>query len=140
MSIRAATPYLILNGRGQRAVALYTRALGAKTETLTRFGEADEHCPAAIKDHIQHASLRVGEALIMLSDGPVEAGTPPRLVSIALDFDDAAELRHRFDALATTGKPVLPVFDAPWGAVFGVVEDELGVHWMLSCSQPGMTN
>jgi PhnB protein len=49
MSIRAATPYLILNGRGERAVALYTRALGAKTEALTRFGEADEHCPAASK-------------------------------------------------------------------------------------------
>jgi PhnB protein len=140
MSIRAATPYLILNGRGARAVALYTRALGAATEALTRFGDADAHCPVGSKDHIQHASLRVGEALIMLSDGPIQEGTAPSLVSIALDFDDEAELRQRFDALASTGKPVVPVFNAPWGGVFGVVEDELGVHWMMNCSQPGMSH
>jgi hypothetical protein len=34
MSIQTATPYLILGGRAQKALALYTRALGAKTEVL----------------------------------------------------------------------------------------------------------
>jgi PhnB protein len=140
MSIRAATPYLILNGRAERALALYTRALGATTEAFTRFGEADVHCPVAHQHHIQHATLRVGEALIMLSDGHVQDGAPPSLVSIALDFDDETELRQRFAALLSTGKAILPVLDAPWGAVFGVVEDELGVHWMMSCSKPGMSN
>ncbi|HWA77031.1 MAG TPA: VOC family protein [Polyangiaceae bacterium] len=137
MSIQAATPYLILGGRAQKALGLYSRALGAKTEMLQRFGEVDGSCPAARKDMIMHAALRVGNALIMLSDGPEEAqGSPGRgAVSVALDFDDEAELRRTFDGLVTTGKPVMPVFDAPWGALFGVVEDEFGISWMLNCTK-----
>jgi PhnB protein len=86
---------------------------------------------------VMHAALRVGNALVMLSDGPEEAqGSPGRgAVSVALDFDDQAELRRTFDALVTTGKSVMPVFDAPWGALFGVVEDEFGISWMLNCTK-----
>ena len=57
-------------------------------------------------------------------------------VSVALDFDSEDELRRVFDGFAATGKTVMPVFDAPWGALFAVVQDELGVSWMLNCSKP----
>lgn len=137
MSIQSATPYLILNGRARRAIELYAQALDARVEGVQRFGDVDQSCPTARRDLIMHAALRVGNALLMLSDGPDE-GPPrpgPNNVSVALDFDDASELRRRFDALAATGKPIMPVFDAPWGAVFGVVEDELGISWMLNCSK-----
>lgn len=138
MSIQTATPYLILNGHAEHAIQLYQRALGARTETLQRFGEVDQSCPAARRELVMHASLRLGNALIMLSDGPEETPKPAgsRAVSVALDFDDEAELRRVFDGLAATGKPVVPVFDAPWGATFGVVEDELGISWMLNFSRP----
>lgn len=137
MSIQAATPYLILSGRAERAILLYQRALGARTEMLQRFGEVDKSCPAARRELVMHAALRVGSALLMLSDGPEETPNPaPRgAVSVALDFDDEAELRRVFDGLVATGKPVMPVFDAPWGATFGVVEDEFGVTWMLNFSK-----
>jgi PhnB protein len=137
MTIQAATPYLILGGHARKGIDLYTRALGAKTESLQRFGDVDQSCPEARRDHVMHAALRVGDALLMLSDGPEEGRAPGRgVVSVALDFDDETELRRVFDALALTGKPVMPVFNAPWGALFGVVEDELGVSWMLNCSKP----
>jgi PhnB protein len=137
MSIQAATPYLILGGRAERAVSLYQRALGARTETLQRFGDVDESCPAARRELVMHAALRVGSALLMLSDGPEDAPGPATrgAVSVALDFDDEAELRRVFDGLVATGKPIVPVFDAPWGATFGVVEDEFGVSWMVNCSK-----
>jgi PhnB protein len=137
MSIQAATPYLILGGRAERAIDLYQRALGARTEMLQRFGEVDESCPAARRELVMHAALRVGNALVMLSDGPEEAPGPAAggAVSVALDFDDEAELRRVFDGLAETGKPIMPVFDAPWGATFAVVADEFGVSWMLNCSK-----
>jgi PhnB protein len=138
MSIQTATPYLILSGHAQRAIALYTRALGARTETLQRFGDVEQSCPAARRELVMHAALRIGNALMMLSDGPEEAAQPAGrgAVSVAPDFEDEAELRRVFDGLVATGKPVMPVFDAPWGAVFGVVEDELGISWMLNCSKP----
>ena len=136
-SICPVRDYLILSGHAERAIALYSQALGARTEALQRFGDVDKSCPAARRELVMHAALRIGNALVMLSDGPEEASLPAGrgAVSVALDFDSEAELRRVFDALVATGKPILPVFDAPWGAIFGVVEDELGISWMLNHSK-----
>lgn len=133
MSIQSATPYLHLNGRVERAIELYQRALGARTETLQRFGDVDGSCPAAMKSRIMHAELRVGSALLMMSDGPEDEPLLERAnMSVALAFDDPAQLRRSFDALAASGTVTQPVFDAPWGGLFGMVRDELGIHWMFN--------
>ncbi|RKH38718.1 hypothetical protein [Corallococcus sicarius] len=66
MSIQSAIPYFHLNGRVERAIALYQRVLGARTETLQRFGDVDGSCPAAMKSRVMHAELRVGSALLMM--------------------------------------------------------------------------
>lgn len=133
MSIRAATPYLIFNGRTREAISLYERALGARVESLQRFGDVDDSCPEAQREHVMHAVLRVGEAVLMMSDGPVdEAPVKGGMVSVALDFGDEQTLRRAFEGLTATGQPTVPLHDTPWGAVFGVVEDALGVSWMLN--------
>jgi PhnB protein len=136
MTIQAATPYLILSGKAEQAIELYRTALGATTEVVTRFGEMNQSCPLAQRDLVMHAALRVGKALVMLSDGPGE-GELPRggAVSVALDLDDATETRRVFDALAASGTVVQPIIDAPWGGLFGAVVDTLGVSWMFNCSQ-----
>jgi PhnB protein len=136
MTIQAATPYLILSGKAEQAIELYRTALGATTEVLTRFGEMNESCPVAQRDLVMHAALRVGKALLMLSDGPGE-GEVPRggAVSVALELNDAAETRRLFDALAASGTVVQPIIDAPWGGLFGAVLDRFGVSWMFNCSQ-----
>lgn len=135
MTIRTATPYFILNGAAEKAIAFYGQALGAKTATLQRFGDVDRSCPEARRDRVMHAELKVGDTLLMLSDGPGEGG-PQRggAVSVALNFDDAAETRRSFDALAAGGTVIEPLFQAPWGALFGVVNDAFGVSWMLNCA------
>ena len=137
MPILTATPYLILNGAAVRAIPFYEQALGAKTETLQRFGEVNQSCPEAQKHLVMHAELRVGEARLMMSDGPGE-GAPMAggAVSVALNFNDAAQLRRSFDALATQGQVIQPVIDAPWGDVFGVVSDQFGVSWMMTAPRP----
>ncbi len=136
MTIQSATPYLILNGQATRAMALYERALGAATQSVQRFGDQDHSCAQAQRDLVMHATLQVGEALLMLSDGPsVGPRAEGGAVSVALDFDDPAQLRRSFEALAASGKVIVDVHDAPWGAVFGVVVDEFGVHWMLNATR-----
>jgi PhnB protein len=136
MTIRAATPYLILNGRAEAAIELYRSALGANLEGLQRFGDVMGSCPEARRQNVMHASLRVGDAILMLSDGPGE-GPIARAgaVSVALDLDDADQMRRAFDALAAQGTVVERIFDAPWGALFGVVQDQFGVSWMLNCAK-----
>lgn len=136
MPIRSATPYLILGGRARQAIEHYQRALGAQVESMQRFGDVDESCPEARRELVMHAALRAGEALIMLSDGPGEGPpTSPNGVSVALDFDDPDQMRACFDVLAEGGTTIEAPFQAPWGALFGVVADQFGIHWMLNCSQ-----
>lgn len=135
MAIKAATPYFILNGRTEQAVAFYQRALGAKIETLQRFGDVDQSCPAAMKSRVMHASLRVGDALLMMSDGSNEETPRGGSVNVALDFDDPAQARQCFEALAANGQVVQPLIDAPWGGLFGALADEFGIHWMFNSAR-----
>jgi PhnB protein len=38
-----------------------------------------------------------------------------------------------FDALAVGGNIFENIFEAPWGALFGVVTDKYGITWMVNC-------
>jgi PhnB protein len=135
MAIQTATPYLILDGQARQAIPLYERALGARVEALMRFGDMDQSCPEARRDLVMHCSLRVGKAIVMLSDGSGQ-GSPPAggRVSVALELDDASEARRCFEALGQSGRTVQPLFDSPWGTLFGIVTDEFGVSWMFDCT------
>lgn len=135
--INSATPYLILNGKAHEAIELYRTALGANVEVIQRFGDMPGSCPDALKNKVMHAALRVGKALIMLSDGGPEGGPtgPGGSVSVALDLDDEAELKRIVAALSVSGKVVQPVIDAPWGALFGAVNDAYGISWMFNCTK-----
>ena len=135
MTVHAATPYLILNGKASEAITHYQHALGAKVESRQRFGDMDQSCPEAMRDRIMHAELRVGAATLMMSDGPGEGPAPSGgAVSVALHLDDAEELRRIFGALSEAGMVVQPVIDAPWGGLFGALHDRFGVSWMFNCT------
>jgi PhnB protein len=135
MTIKAATPYFILHGKADEAIEFYRTALGATPEALIRFGDMDQSCPVAQRKRVMHAALRVGQALLMLSDGSDEGEIPKGgPVSVALDLDDAVELKRTFDALAGSGTVIQPIMDAPWGGLFGVVTDRYGIAWMFNCT------
>ena len=137
MTIQAATPYLVLGGQAEQAIEFYKGALRAKVEATTRFGDMDKSCPEALRNRIMHAVLRVGSALIFLSDGSPEDKAPEAGggVSIALDISDVDELRRVFDALSAGGQVVAPVMDAPWGAWFAALNDKFKINWMLNCTK-----
>ena len=136
MTIQSAIPYLILNGRAQQAITFYREALGAELHALQRFGDVDQSCPEARRDHVMHAELRFGETMVMLSDGPGEGPVPTQgAVQVALALDDASQLRHVFAALCASGTVIEPPMDAPWGDVFAALGDRFGVGWMLTAPQ-----
>lgn len=137
MTIKTATPYLIMSGKAEQAIALYQRALGATVETKMRFGDVDQSCPEAKKNFVMHALLKVGSGVLMLSDGAGDGSTPTgkggSTVEVALDFSDADEAQRRFTALSAGGKVREPLRAAPWGALFGALTDEFGIEWMFNC-------
>ena len=135
MTVHAATPYLILNGKASEAISHYEQALGATVASRQRFGDVDQSCPEAMRDRIMHAELRVGAATLMMSDGPGEGSAPSGgAVSVALHLDDSEELGRIFGALSESGTVIQPVIDAPWGGKFGALNDRFGVSWMFNCT------
>jgi PhnB protein len=140
MSITKLNPYLNFNGTADKAIQLYERALGAKTEALQRYSEVPGMTvPEEHKRRVVHARLRIGEGgIVMISD--TQPDTPAALegnVHVCLDFDDVADATARFDALAQGGKITMPFQDTFWGAKFGMLTDAYGVRWMFNCNKGG---
>lgn len=138
MAIKSAIPYLTLNGRAKQALEQYQVVLKGEVTTVQRFGDVDQSCPAASRELIMHAELKLGSVVLMLSDGHGEGPVPPEgAVKVALAFDDAKELRRVFDALSDGGEVIQAPMDAPWGDVFCAFADRYGVCWMMTSPQNG---
>ncbi|HTA41844.1 MAG TPA: VOC family protein [Bryobacteraceae bacterium] len=135
MNVVRLNPYINLNGTAQKAIDLYQRALGAKVETVMRFGDMPgPDTPPDQKDKIMHAALQVNGNSLMISDVPSsEAALPEGHVKIAVHFTDPEETAKAFDALSSGGKVTQPLVDTFWGAKFGMVTDAYGVSWMFNC-------
>lgn len=136
MTIQATTPYLNLCGNAERAIAFYRTSLLANVETLVRFGDMDDSSPARVRNRVMHATLRVGNARVIASDGPEDSAVAHGgVVSVALELDDPDEMRRMFEALAASGTVTESIIHAPLGTLVGSVIDPFGVCWMLNCSQ-----
>lgn len=139
MAITGLNPYLNFDGTADKAIALYEHALGAKTEMIMRFGDAQgmdvapEH-----RNRVMHATLSIAGHKIMVSDGPPgQPVTSSTAVHVALHFDsDLDEVGRKFDALAQGGEVTMPLTDTFWGARFGTLTDAFGIRWMFNAELP----
>jgi PhnB protein len=127
-------PYLFFNGRCEEALEFYRSALGAKMEMLSRFKDAPEPGMAqpGMENKVMHASFRVGETLVMASDG--RCGGQPQFegFSLSIIVPDEEKAASVFNALADGGKVTMPLATTFWAPKFGMVEDRFGVGWMVS--------
>ena len=62
-------PYLFFEGRCDEAINFYRSALSANVTMLMRFKDSPESCSLGTEDKVMHASLRIGEATLLISDG-----------------------------------------------------------------------
>lgn len=135
-------PYLFLEGRAEEAIAFYKEALGAEVEMLMRFKDAPPQpegentmgdCgPMKVDpEKVMHASLLVGGARIMCSDG-MNSGKPEfKGVSLSLGFATDAETKKAFDALSAGGTVQQPLTKTFFSSSFGMLADRFGVNWMV---------
>ncbi len=129
-------PYLFFNGRCEEAIEFYRRALGAKVEMLMRNKESPEPAPPGMLppgsgDKVMHATLRIGDGVIMASDGTCSGKPEFAGFSLSLAAKDAADADRLFGALADGGKVQMPLGKTFWSARFGMVTDRFGVGWMI---------
>jgi PhnB protein len=130
-------PYLFFNGRCEEALALYERAFGAQTESLSRFRDnpnpmPEGSLPAGWEDMVMHASLLIGDSRIMASDGRGDGPAEFRGFALSVVVEPEERARAAFAVLAEGGHvdmPLSPTFFSPY---FGMVRDRFGVQWMIT--------
>ena len=130
-------PYLSFDGRCEEAIEFYRKALGAETTMLMRFKESPEppppgRVPPGSENKIMHASLRIGDTIVMASDGSCQGKPGFQGISLSLTVANEAEADRRFNALADGGTVQMPLTKTFWSPRFGMVQDRFGIGWMVS--------
>jgi PhnB protein len=134
-------PYLLFEGRCEEAVEYYRKALGAEVQMLMRYKESPEppppgKVPPGSENKVMHASFKVGDTMIMASDG-LNSGKPTfKGFMLSIGVKTATEADRYFHALADGGKVQMPLGKTFWSPRFGMVTDRFGVEWMINVVTP----
>jgi len=133
-------PYLFFDGKCEEALEFYKSALGAKVDMLMRFKESPDPVPPGMcgpnsDDKVMHSAFRIGETMIMASDGM--AGGKPEFkgFSLSVNAKDAADADRIFAALGKGGQVQMPLGKTFFSPRFGMVADKFGVGWMVIVPQ-----
>ena len=129
--------YLFFEGRCEEAVEFYRSALGAEVEILMRNRENPEPpppgmLPPGIEEKILHTSLRIGDTVVMMSDGMCSGPGAFQGFSLSLAVADADAAGRYFAALSEGGQVRMPLGKTFWSPCFGMVADRFGVLWMVT--------
>jgi PhnB protein len=129
-------PYLFFEGRCDEAIEYYRKALGAEVTMLMRFKDspappAPGMCAPGSGDKVMHANLRIGDTMVMASDGRCQGKPSFQGFSLSLAVPDDAAAERAFTALAEGGQVHMPLAKTFFSSRFGMVADRFGVSWMI---------
>jgi len=130
--------YLMFDGRTEEALEFYKKAIGAKVEMVMRFKDAPEgQCAPGLENKVMHSSFKVGDTVLMASDGMCngEQKNEFKGISLTLNPTTEAECERLFNALAEGGQIFQPLIKTFFSPKFGVVTDKFGVNWMVLVEQ-----
>jgi PhnB protein len=127
------TPHLVVRN-AEQALEFYKNAFGAEVLHIA-------HMPDG---KVMHASLRIGDSMLMLNDefpdygtlSPLSTGGSAVTIHIYTDNVDAA-----FNRAVSAGAQVkMPLADQFWGDRYGVVADPFGHKWSLGAHIKDMSS
>ena len=128
-------PYLFFDGRCEEAIDFYKEKLGAKVEMLMHYKDAppsdQQNMTPGTENKVMHATLRIGDATILASDGHCQGKPTFEGFSLCLNAANEAEANKLFDALADGGQVRMPMAKTFFSPGFGMLADRFGVGWMV---------
>lgn len=134
-------PYLFFDGRCEEALDFYKRALGAEAGLLLRFKDSPEPpapgvMPSDTGNKVMHASFRIGDTVVMASDGYAKGNPTFEGVTLSLSVASEHEANRCFAALTEGGSVRTPIAKTFFSPRFGMVDDKFGVRWMVTVEPP----
>ena len=128
-------PYLNYDGRCEEAVEHYKKAVGAVVELMMRCKDAPlepgQKISPGSDDKILHVSFRIGDSVLMASDGYNKGAAEFKGVALSITARDANEAKRIFDGLSSGGKATMPLQETFYSPCFGMLEDKFGMGWMV---------
>jgi PhnB protein len=129
-------PYLFFDGRCEEAIEFYRKALGAEVTQLMRFKDSPEPSqhgmvPPGAGNKIMHSTFRIGDSVLMASDGSCLGKPNFQGFSLSLTVTDDNEAERFFKALGDGGTVHQPLIQTFFASRFGMVADRFGVQWMV---------
>lgn len=134
----AFNPYLSFNGSCAEAFAFYAAATGGSVVSLLTYrnSPAADQAPADWQDKVMHASMVLGDTVLMGGDAPPGQYQPPGGFSVNITVPTAAEAERVFAALGAGGSVMVPMAETFWAERFGMATDRFGIPWMINCMKP----
>ncbi len=111
----AVTPYIVTSD-ANKLIAFVEKGLGGTVTHKTVEG-----------DRVRHAEMRIGDSMIMLSEGTGDY--PPTHVHLYIYSADCDAIFER--AVAAGGEVILPMKDQDYGDRNGGVKDPVGNSWYI---------
>ncbi|HEX3726737.1 MAG TPA: VOC family protein [Pirellulales bacterium] len=126
-------PYLYFEGRAEEAIELYRRVLGAEVKMLMHFKDAPDQSmiTPGTENKVMHASLRIGESNVMVSDGRCQGKADFQGVALSIIVNDESQADRIFAQLSEGGQVQMPLVTTFFSPRFGMVADRFGVSWMV---------
>lgn len=131
--------YLSFEDQCAEAMKFYAKELGGTIDMMMTFGESPmkDQIPPAAAARIMHASLRIGDRVLMASDTFPGEGCMPfegfKGMALAISYDDVAEATRIVNVLGSNGgKITMPIQETFWVEAFAMVTDKFGVPWLVN--------
>ncbi|MES1249621.1 MAG: VOC family protein [Chitinophaga rupis] len=134
--------YLTFNGNCDEAFIFYKTIFGGDFSHVARFSDMpkDQHyeVPETDKNKIMHISLPIGSSVLMGCDAGQQWATSfvqGNNFSVSVLANSRSEAEKLFNGFAEYGQISLPLADAFWGDLFGMIIDQFGINWMISFNE-----
>ena len=124
--MKQMSPYLMFNGNCKEAMNYYARCFKSEAKVI----------PDDKGDKVMHASIQMGNILLMASDWMDSDFKLGNNAQIYLDCTSKEEVDELHASLGQGGKSTMKPDDVFWGSYFGSVTDKFGINWMMGFDQP----
>jgi PhnB protein len=131
--------HLHFQGNCADAFDFYTKVFKTNNPFRITYGESPEESPVPPdwKGKIMHASIPLGDGLLMGCDLPPGQAKPISGFQVCVESKDETEIRRLYDALKEGGSVQMPLAPTFWSPLFGMCTDKFGVGWMVTMPGPG---